>query len=121
MKNSFPDPDVYFYYLRQPNRQIFGGVCLKKADGVWNRGVSICSIKDQFDKNICKRLAYKRLMKAIGAKQAGLPVKRLNCSCNKMFEYGSNHSGTGELLYKSRYNASLTKVEQEITKSKSDS
>ena len=116
MKNFFSDPNIYFYYLREPNRQIFGGVCLKKIDNIWSRGISICSTSDRFDKNTCRRLAYKRLMQAMGTKQGGLPIKSYRPSCKKMYEYNYKINGGLELKYKCFYDARLTKLEQEITK-----
>jgi len=105
------DPEMYFYYLRNTNRQIFGGVCLKKSDGKWCRGISLWSPRDRFDRNVAKRLARKRLMKAIFTKKDDLPVSisadRKSCS-NTYFYYGK------DFMLKSRYNVELTEQEKQI-------
>lgn len=66
---------VQFYYLR--NRELnkkdkqakkgmpIGCVAIRaNPDGTINRGVSICSPKDRYDKNAGRGIAFKRLIKA---------------------------------------------------------
>src|ERR1035437_7310153 len=58
----FLNQGMYSYYLREKrDRNIFGGACLKKVDGTWYRGISLCSNKDHFDKNAAKWKAISRL------------------------------------------------------------
>jgi len=116
-------PDVFFYYLRDPRRHIFGGACLKKVDGKWCRGISLWASKlDKFDRNHAKGLAYKRVMKAAENKQNDLPVclDRENDEgpVNKLFySYRDiNEVGFGEFSYKVRYNAELSVAEKQIVK-----
>ena len=56
--------EVRFYYLRGEKRP-FGCVAfVVNDDGTVTRGVSLCSIKDNFDRRRARGLAYKRLEKA---------------------------------------------------------
>jgi hypothetical protein len=73
MKENFED--VIFYYLRDrklnPNDSTakkgvpIGVVAVREnEDGTVNRGVSICSRKDRYDKNAGRGIALKRLITA---------------------------------------------------------
>jgi len=107
--------DTYFYYLREENRQIFGGACLKKVDGVWCRGISLCSNKDRFDKNAARGQAISRLMTAVATKANGFAVHpSIHQSTQKLFKNYNfvNKIGFQEFCYKSRYNAELTNMEK---------
>lgn len=109
---------VYFYYLRDEKNQPFGGVCLKKVDGVWCRGMSLCSAKDRFDRNAAKGQSYSRLIKAATTKKDDFPIRNLNESPNKLTQYYGfiNDIGFKEFSYKARYNAVLSTKEIEIVK-----
>jgi len=117
MKTPFnDDPKMYFYYLRDEGRQIFGGACLKKIDDKWCRGISLLSSLDKFDKNLSKKIARSRLMKAVFAKQNSYPIHRTKSPCNKLYmNYPHiNKIGFQEFGYKSRYDAELTEEEKRI-------
>jgi len=108
--------DMYFYYLRCEDRQIFGGVCLKKVDGVWCRGISLWSGKDKFDRNASKRQARSRLMRAIKTKQDDFPVNpeayepsyKLYRYYTQLFYNFLEHI----TAHKSKYDAKLTDTEK---------
>lgn len=62
---------VQYYYLRMENSNYgekgkpFGVVAIKEnSDGTVNRGVSICSSADSFNKRAGRGIALKRLMQA---------------------------------------------------------
>ena len=108
--------DMYFYYLREKDRQIFGGVCLKKVDGVWCRGISLLSTKDRFDKDTAKRVARSRLMRAINTKEDDFPVNHEASEPSYLlYHYYQGFvykiSGGGS-IHKSKYNAELTDAEK---------
>ena len=114
--------DMYFYYLRDENRYIFGGVCLKKVDGFWCRGISLLSTNDQFDKPTAKRQARKRLIRAAITMENDLPVNPDSYeSCKKLWRYyiGFFHRHIGDKTFyvkahKVQYNAQLTKGENRM-------
>jgi len=119
-------PGVFFYYLRDSRRHIFGGACLKKVDGKWCRGISLWASKlDKFDRNHAKGLAYERVIQATKNKQNTLPVNRQNNgkvgfgdACAKLtYSYGNiNKKGFREFTYKARYDAELSVAEKQIVK-----
>jgi len=106
--------DVYFYYLRDRNRQIFGGAALKRHNGVWCRGITLwASHLDKFSKCECKRQATKRLVHAIHTRSDDYPINYLNSDRNvvcKFFDYYPFLATE----YKSKYAANLTNQEQEL-------
>jgi len=110
--------EMYFYYLRGLDRHIFGGACLKKVDGVWCRGISLCSTKDQFDRNAAKGQSYGRLRKATVTQKDDFPITNLNESPMKLTRHYDfiNNIGFKEFSYKARYNAVLTTKEKDIVK-----
>jgi len=109
--------DTYFYYLRDDNRQIFGGVCLKKVDGVWCRGISLWSDKGQLDKKAIKKWARSRLVKAVMTKEDDFPVNIVaHDSCKKLFNqyttfFNQRHDGVTAM--KSKYDVVLTAAEKQ--------
>jgi len=105
--------DLHFYYLRDKNRQIFGGACLKLVDGVWCRGISLWSTNDKFDRNESRRQARKRLMRAAFTKKDDLPVNAsAHESAKKLMEnYPSFFSD--DFGFKVRYGANLTEAEKQ--------
>jgi len=112
-------PDVFFYYLRDPRRHIFGGACLKKVDGKWCRGISLWASKlDKFDRNHAKGLAYERVIQATKNKQNTLPVQVNRRVCEKLLTNYQlfNKIGFQEFGYKARYNAELSVAEKQIVK-----
>jgi hypothetical protein len=110
------DSGAYFYYLRGENRHIFGGVCLKKVDNVWCRGISICSNRDKFDKDMAKKYARSRLLTAIHTKGDSLPVNPdASESSNKLYRYytGLFYNYLAHITaHKSKYGAILTDTEK---------
>ena len=60
--------EPHFYYIRKErNNQIhpYITVCVfKNADGTVNRGVAVCSVKDNFDREKGKAIAYNRVISA---------------------------------------------------------
>ncbi|MFA6889898.1 MAG: hypothetical protein WCQ80_02620 [Bacilli bacterium] len=66
------DKDVMYYYLRMQQFDHRGNICAipygtvairKNEDGTINRGISLCSKKDNFSRSIGRRKAYARLKK----------------------------------------------------------
>ena len=112
------DMGAYFYYLREEGRHIFGGVCLKKVDDVWCRGISLCGKKDRLDKDMAKKCARSRLLTAIHTKEDDLPVNpNASESSNKLYRYYTglfyNHL-SHVAAYKSKYNAQLLGIEKRM-------
>ena len=107
--------EKFFYYLRDNGNHIFGGVCLKKVDGVWCRGITLWAEGlDQFDKDECKRQAEKRLIHAAFSKKDDYQVNPgTSPSSTKLINYYPEFF-TKDQGFKSRYGANLTEKEKEI-------
>lgn len=77
MKNG-----VFYYYLRDEKNHPYGCVAIQESvDGKINRGVSLCSKRDNFDRKHAR----------------GLALRRLNIACSSLFgkpfeEYQGNKS-----------------------------
>lgn len=62
--------NYHFYYLRRWHKQKkqihpYITVCVKKnADGTVDRGVAVCSVKDNFERATGKAIAYNRCVSA---------------------------------------------------------
>jgi hypothetical protein len=114
------DSGAYFYYLRGENRHIFGGVCLKKVDNVWCRGISICSNRDKFDKDMAKKYARSRATTACYAKESNLPVNpEASEASYKLYRHYtqlfSSVPGKCQVAaYKSQYGAKLLDIEKRM-------
>jgi hypothetical protein len=109
--------DTYFYYLRDDKRQIFGGVCLKKVDGVWCRGISLWSDNGPFnaDKKTIKKWARSRLIKAIMTKKDNDLSNVIACNGRRVSKKLSKFYPSffiDDYGFKSRYNAHLTVAEK---------
>lgn len=60
--------EVFYYYLRNEKNQPYGCVAIQEtANGNINRGVSICSVTDNFNRKHARGLALKRLNIARGS------------------------------------------------------
>jgi hypothetical protein len=57
--------NIIFYYLKNQNKQKIITVCLIKYKECFSRGMSICSIADQFDRNEGRYWAMQRASKGI--------------------------------------------------------
>ena len=114
------DFGAYFYYLREEGRHIFGGVCLKKVDDVWCRGISLCGNKDKLDKDLAKKYARSRATTAAYAKESDLPVNPDGAEAsNKLYRYYTEFFSTvpGKCqvaAYKSQYDAKLLDIEKRM-------
>jgi hypothetical protein len=72
--------DVY-YYEKSPCVGNSVTVCLfldEKSNLLIARGISICSIYDQFSKDEGRRKSYKRARNALGKKCTSLEIKKMN-------------------------------------------
>lgn len=59
------ESEVFYYYLRNKKNQPYGCVAIQEtANGFINRGVSICSTRDKFNKKHARGLALRRLNEA---------------------------------------------------------
>ena len=57
--------EIFYYYLRDEENHPYGCVAIQEtADGRINRGVSVCSTRDNFDRKHARGLALKRLHEA---------------------------------------------------------
>lgn len=92
--------EIFFYYLRDEGNHPYGCVAIQEtSDGMVNRGVSICSKRDRFDRQHARGLALMRLKEASssffckpfgsykGDKQtmpevSGIPFEK--CSCHSV-------------------------------------
>lgn len=96
------------YYLREKKSDrtrggMFGCVVVDiNDDGTVNRGVSVCSHRDKFDKTIALNIATGRFNKAVQTHQ-NIPMKSYNGKAEKLqnrvygkFDAGSFHAEANE-------------------------
>ena len=68
---------VHFYYLWCYGKP-FACVCIgKDMEGKWCRGISVCSIKDNFNKKKARLLAFVRWCKAVDDKKCEKQVIKI--------------------------------------------
>jgi hypothetical protein len=97
------------YYLRSETEngykgKIYGVVVVSmNDDGTVNRGVSVCSYKDKFNKTIALNIARGRFAKAVNIKES-IPFREYNGEVNKKmnpvlgsFDMASYHAEANEL------------------------
>lgn len=57
--------EIFYYYLRDEKNHPYGCVAIQETGhGTINRGVSLCSTRDRFDKSHARGLALTRLRQA---------------------------------------------------------
>ena len=67
--------NAYFYFLRDNKNQIFGGAYIYKDKETWCRGISLwADALDAFDRDECRRVAKKRLMRAVLGRKNDYPI-----------------------------------------------
>lgn len=82
-KNKKKEPKVYdesvhFYYVRNADGDPTGCVAIEEVgNGRINRGISLCSSKDIWKRNIAREIAYNRLVIARDAEKSK-PFKKYN-------------------------------------------
>jgi hypothetical protein len=106
--------NAYFYFLRDNRNQIFGGAYIYKDAGTWCRGISLwADTLDEFDRNECRRVAKKRLMRAVLGRKTDYPINfdRSESTKKLMENYGVFH---GDWKHKAVRGAVLTPKEKEI-------
>ena len=60
---------IFFYYIKDENNNKIGCVAVNEnEDGTINRGVSICSKVDKFNKTKARGIAYSRLINVCNTK-----------------------------------------------------
>ena len=114
---------MFYYYLRDSNRQPFGCVCFGSIDEErkFCRGISLCSDKEPFLKSKARNMARGRLISAAINRRSTQPIN---------YDYDNGlHVSIANLTmckdiipppflfkYKSDYGANLTPFECEIIK-----
>ena len=92
--------DVMFYYLRDDHNHPRGCVAMSvNQDGTVNRGVSLCSMMDSFNRAHARGLAMKRLNEAVKAQS--------NLAFEKYYGCRGVMAPSWELTHCNRDNASI--------------
>ena len=98
--------EVFYYYLRDKQNHPYGCVAIQETnDGKINRGVSICSKADRWDRACARGIAFKRCQKA-SESLFPIPFGTYNGTKRHMPEIG--------FAYKSEGNATPTEAEAKI-------
>ncbi len=53
-----------YYYVRDAKEKLLACVCLMENEGLYRRGVALCSARDQFSRKIGRKIAYGRAVSA---------------------------------------------------------
>ena len=115
----------WYYYLRNALRvPVVSVVLIRDVDGKFHRGVSICSYLDKPVKNIGRKKALARAMKAMGSGRSQEPILR-SCAEFDIEMYTDNRTKLpmeyclnedNWCSYKSSYDTELTEFEEMIVK-----
>jgi hypothetical protein len=97
---------VIFYYIRDYQKRPVITVCLIRFNGIWSRGVAICSDKDMPSKKEGRMKAFGRAEKATRNQEHSELIG--NCIFMWIFLLGA------EFIRKSEWNAILTVFEQRL-------
>jgi hypothetical protein len=110
--------DRRYYYYRdmtigndgRPMAKPMVTVCVvKDSDGVYSRGIAICSLKDSPVKEEGRKIAYKRAMKAVASKGRSNRDKIV-----KIEEIVLDLCNADSFIDKCTYDACLTLMEEKI-------
>lgn len=117
--------EVMYYYLRDQHNNPRGCVAMSvNPDGTVNRGVSLCSMWDTFNKAHARGLALGRLNEAIRSKKDSMfgTYQGNKCVCNPGYDLVMNVRMADMvdynllLPYKSHYAVRPNKFEQKMLK-----
>ena len=98
--------EVFYYYLRNAEHHPYGCVAIQRtSDGKINRGVSICSTADRWNRACARGIALKRCQEA-GESLFSTPFGTYNGAKRHMPEV--------KFAYKSECNATPTEDEAKI-------
>lgn len=106
-KTAEKKSEVYFYYLRNEDNTPYGCVAItRKANGKVNRGVSLCSANDNWNRTRARNIAKARVIEA-GRHNLSIPFGTYN---------GSKPTAmpTSTFKYKLQSNAVPTQAETEM-------
>lgn len=107
--DEMPDDKTFFYHLRDYSMRPMVTVCVMRMDGVYSRGVSICSQKEMPVKAVGRDIAYERAKEAQRRERDELPVNR-NDAWDVLQLVGHE-----ELFdFKSAYSPTLTVFEEKL-------
>lgn len=123
---------LFYYYLRTDlhnrtgeiidKRKPFGCVCLgyDPKQGVWSRGVSLCSQKENFIKKEGRKRARARCLKAMGTNSNSEKINYIRDDINdnkpQIYWLENSFKAPWKFIYKSEHNINLTDYEYEIVK-----
>ena len=110
--------DHRHYYIRDNDNNPIGAVVIAKNDGVYVRGISVCSVNDRFSKTEAIKYAGRRVFKAL---KKGRHCERIDITSHpsptsiRRFQMQSN----GQLnvdggTYLSQHDVALTVFEAEL-------
>ena len=116
---------LFYYYLRDKNRQPFGCVCIGVDDDLkYTRGISLCSANDQFVKTVARKKSKSRCVHALVTKQNYYPINYRSRNLGHEFPESIFKLDTCKHLipppfiftYKAAYDVNLTPFEHEMVK-----
>jgi hypothetical protein len=98
-----------FYYLRNKVGHPYATVCLKaNAEGVYARGIAICSANDSINRAEGRKLAYARVIIAMELKESSRPILKSDSATIAEFLEDTDFS------CKAEYNATLCEREESL-------
>ena len=100
---------VIFYYIRDYQKRPVITVCLIRFNGIWSRGVAICSDKDQPVKKEGRMKAFGRAQKATCNQNTVDPVRTPKSSLPML-----PHWDLCKFAFKSDYDTNLMPFEQRL-------
>ena len=115
---------VYYYHLRNWRKKPITTVCLiKDEEGMFHRGIAICSAKDIPEKAEGRKRSYYRAIKALTREISDDPVLRYDAiyiieSITDQTHIPFRDVNGDLLLIKSEYDVELTEFEKKITQPK---
>lgn len=114
---------LFYYYLRNKNRQPFGCVCVgvDLENLKYSRGISLCAAKDQFIKKSARKISKSRCITAMKNKNTTLNINyyhpnRTKDSIKSLDECKQQIPPPYKFTFKSEYDVNLTPFEYEIIK-----
>lgn len=67
---------ICYYYMRTLEKKPVATVCIVQKDGLFSKGVAVCSLKENFSKVEGRNKARKRAMKALFTRENSENIKR---------------------------------------------
>ena len=108
-ENKELEDKVFYYHLRDYTMKPMVTVCIMRTDGIYTRGVSICSLKEMPVKAVGRELAADRAIQALRTEASELPVYR-----DEADEVLEQVEGSPVFEFKSEYSPNLTVFERRL-------